>query len=99
MPRFTLMLAATLLAGVLAAGFAVAPANAAAANIGSTLNQIQSNLGSDLTTVHCRSWYHCHGWGCHTCGAGPYRPYYRPYGYYRPYYRPYGYYRPYRYRY
>lgn len=89
MHKFTLVLAATLLS-VLAFGFVSVPANAAAANTSFALGQMQSKT-SDLVTVHCRRWYHCHGWGCHVCGGGP--------GYHRPYYHPYGYHRPYRYRY
>lgn len=86
-------LGAIFAAGIMAFGLTVSPANAAAMNIGSALYDIQSKVSSDVTPVHCRRYWHCHSWGCHTCGAVG--PYYRPYGYYRPYYRPYRY----RYRY
>lgn len=85
-------LGVTVLAGIIASGFAVAPADAAVVNPSSAVGETQSKVGSDVTPVHCRRYWHCHGWGCHTCGAGPG---YRPYGYYRPYYHPYRY----RYRY
>jgi hypothetical protein len=69
----------TMVAAVVVALTGSSRAGAAPVN-GAAINDALRSLTLN-ENVHCRAYYHCHGYGCHVCGGGGYYRGYR--GYYR----------------